>query len=422
MNNINTNTRNPIKKGEEIFKIKDNKSIHISNQVIITNHNIGQIKPKKIKLIKCRKEEIKNKNKMNKLEGQELTNFIQRRTFIETNRDNNKTQFNNYMNKIIQNKRNKFFYSFIRSNINPVNNNNFNKNKPLLKNGRNYKINFFTISSFKNTIKENSTTLINHRKKNTENLFNYKLKKRKDVIEPYNNKKRITQNNNIPNSIYDISKIIPKKIKANKKVLYITKSNLNDKTTIIKKEEKKENKKKENERKEDNYIFDIESEHKKSINKLKIEDYTINKPHEYKMKFSLLKEFNDEENNSNNNNKVEKIMIGKIEGYKDIIESDKINIKNNINKKNKIKNKLVKKTDKMIKENNNLKNLEGFSIFEENSSEFYDLNLLNNNYYKTNKNLENIDNEYEFEELSTYEYEHKVNKNKLIIFNNYKEN
>ena len=422
MNNINANTRNSIKKGEEIFKIKDNKSIHISNQIIITNNKINQVKTNKIKLIKYGKEEIRDKNKMNKLESRELTNIMQRRTFIETNRDNNKSQLNNYMNKIIQNKRSKFFYSFIRPNINPVNNNNINKNKPLLKNGRNYKNNFFPISFFKNTIKKNSTTLINHRKKNTENLFNNKLKKRKDVIESYTNNKRITQKNNISNKIYDISKIIPKRINPNKKILHIKPINLNDKTTIIKKdkkEEKKENQKKENEKKEDNnFILDIESEHKKSINKLKIEDYTINKPHEYKMKFSLLKEFNDEENNSNDKNKVEKIMIGKIEGYKDIIESDKINIKNNLNKKNIIKNKLVKKTDKMIKENNNLKILEGFNIFEENSSEFYDLNLLNNNYCKTNKNLENIENEYEFEELSNYENENKINKNKFLLFNN----
>lgn len=134
------------------------------------------------------------------------------------------------------------------------------------------------------------------------------------------------------------------------------------------------------------------------------------------MKFSLLNEYNDEKNNPNDNNRAEKIIIGNIEGYKDIIESDKIN-SNKINKQNKIKNKLIKQTEKNEKENNNLKNLEGFSIFEENSSEFYDLNLLNNNYCKTNQNLENIDNEYEFEDLSTHEYENKINKNKLILFN-----
>ena len=184
-----------------------------------------------------------------------------------------------------------------------------------------------------------------------------------------------------------------------------------------KKEKKKEEKKEKKEEMKDNvYILDIESEHINPINKLKIENYDINKPHEYKMKFSLLNEYNDEKNNPNDNNKAEKIIIGNIEGYKDIIESDKIN-SNKINKQNKIKNKLIKQTEKIEKENNNLKNLEGFSIFEENSSEFYDLNLLNNNYCKTNQNLENIENEYEFEDLSTHEYENKINKNKFILFN-----
>ena len=137
------------------------------------------------------------------------------------------------------------------------------------------------------------------------------------------------------------------------------------------------------------------------------------------MKFSLLNEYNDEKNNPNDDeNKAEKVIIGKIEGYKDIIESDKIYLKNNINNQN--KNKLLKQVEKNEKVKNNLRNLEGFSILEENSSEFYDLILLNYNYCKTNKNLENIENEYEFEDLSTHEYENKINKNKMILFNNEK--
>ena len=325
------------------------------------------------------------------------------------------------MTKIIQNRRNYIFHSFINPNSNTINNNYFNKSKLFINNSKNYNNNnFLTISSFNNIIKKNSTTFITKRKKNSENLINNQLKKRKDVIESYINKKKINQNKNIYSENFGISKIIPKKRNINK--LSYTKTNiLNDKITILKiekKEEKKKDEKKEKKEKieDDNYILDIESEHINSINKLKIENYDINKPHEYKMKFSLLNEYNDEKNNPNDNNRAEKIIIGNIEGYKDIIESDKIN-SNKINKQNKIKNKLIKQTEKIEKENNNLKNLEGFSIFEENSSEFYDLNLLNNNYCKTNQNLENIDNEYEFEDLSTHEYENKINKNKLILFN-----
>ena len=200
MNNVKDNIKNTVNKGEEIFKINGKKTFYIPNK--ITNHRNNLAKAKIKKIVKGRKAEINIRNNFFKLDVEELTNIMQRRTFIETNRDNNKSQLNNYMNKIIQNKRSKFFYSFIRPNINPVNNNNINKNKPLLTNGRNYKNNFFPISFFKNTIKKNSTTLINHRKKNTENLFNNKLKKRKDVIESYTNNKRITQNNNISNKIY----------------------------------------------------------------------------------------------------------------------------------------------------------------------------------------------------------------------------
>ena len=420
MNNVKDNIKNTVNKGEEIFKINGKKTFYIPNK--INNHRNNLAKAKLKKIVKGRKAEINIRNNFFKLDVEELTQNIQRRTFIETNKTNKKSLLNNYMTKIIQNRRNHIFRSFINPNSNTINNNYFNKSKLFINNNKNYNNNnnFLTISSFNNIIKKNSTTFITKRKKNSENLINNQLKKRKDVIESYINKKKINQNKNIYSENFGISKIIPKKRNINK--LSYTKTNiLNDKITILKiekKEEKKKDEKKEKKEKieDDNYILDIESEHINSIYKLKIENYDINKPHEYKMKFSLLNEYNDEKNNPNDNNRAEKIIIGNIEGYKDIIESDKIN-SNKINKQNKIKNKLIKQTEKNEKENNNLKNLEGFSIFEENSSEFYDLNLLNNNYCKTNQNLENIDNEYEFEDLSTHEYENKINKNKLILFN-----
>ena len=418
MNNVKDNIKNTVNKGEEIFKINGKKTFYIPNK--INNHRNNLAKAKIKKIVKGRKAEINIRNNFFKLDVEELTKNIQRRTFIETNKTNKKSLLSNYMTKIIQNRRNHIFRSFINPNSNTINNNYFNKSKLFINNNKNYNNNFLTISSFNNIIKKNSTTFITKRKKISENLINNQLKKRKDVIESYINKKKINQNKNIYSENFGISKIIPKKRNINK--LSYTKTNiLNDKIAILKiekKEEKKKDEKKEKKEKieDDNYILDIESEHINSINKLKIENYDINKPHEYKMKFSLLNEYNDEKNNPNDNNKAEKIIIGNIEGYKDIIESDKIN-SNKINKQNKIKNKLIKQTEKIEKENNNLKNLEGFSIFEENSSEFYDLNLLNNNYCKTNQNLENIDNEYEFEDLSTHEYENKINKNKLILFN-----
>ena len=141
MNSNNTTiTRISHKKGEEIFKINENKSFGISN--IISIHRINQVKPKKIKLSKNGKNEIINKNKENILDDKELTNLAQRRTFIETNSINNKTLFNNYMDKIAFNRKNKFFYSFVKTNANPVNKNIVNKNKILIRNKKNYKIVF----------------------------------------------------------------------------------------------------------------------------------------------------------------------------------------------------------------------------------------------------------------------------------------
>lgn len=423
MSNVNINTKISVKKGEEIFKKNEKKSFYIPNRV--TNHKINLIKTKIKKIIKCRKEEIINRHDINKLDDEDLTKNFQKRTFIETNRTNNKSLFSNYINKIIPNKRSYYFHSFINPNAITINNNYFNKRKVFINNRKKYKNNnFLTIPSFKNTIKKNSTTMVTKRKINSEILINNQSKKGKDVIESYNNKKRINQNNNISNTNFGISKIIPRKKNSKIKLLYTKTNNLNDKFTILKverkKEKKKEEKKEKKEEMKDNInIFDTESEYINSINKLKIEKYQINKPHEYKMKFNLLNEYNDEKNNPNNDeNKAEKVIIGKIEGYKDIIESDKIYLKNHINNQN--KNKLIKPAEKIEKEKNNLRNFEGFSIFEENSSEFYDLNLLNNNFCKTNQNLENIENEYEFEDLSTYEYENKINKNKMILFNNEK--
>ena len=97
------------------------------------------------------------------------------------------------------------------------------------------------------------------------------------------------------------------------------------------------------------------------------------------------------------NIKIEKVIIGKIDGYQDIIESDKINDDtNNTNNKTNTKQKN-----------------EVLLIFEENLSGFYDLNLENINY-KKNENLLNIDNEYDFEDLPTNsnEAKDKDNKNK----------
>ena len=73
-------------------------------------------------------------------------------------------------------------------------------------------------------------------------------------------------------------------------------------------------------------MLNIESEHKNNINIIKTNNFGVNKPKENNMKYTLLKEFEDNEDIKNvNKSQLENIIIGKIEGYKDIIKSDKLN-------------------------------------------------------------------------------------------------
>jgi len=66
------------------------------------------------------------------------------------------------------------------------------------------------------------------------------------------------------------------------------------------------------------------NERETKINNIKINEFNVKKPKEENMKFTLLKNRYDEESNNEEINKSE-IIIGTIEGYKDIIENDKLN-------------------------------------------------------------------------------------------------
>ena len=205
---------------------------------------------------------------------------------------------------------------------------------------------------------------------------------------------------NKKNIQYDISNIIPKYDKLAKTNKDISKRIQKNKNVILKTEKKQG---KDNE--DFNTIFDIESEHKKSINIKKLDNYNVNKPHDYNMKYSLIKDKEDEESNNLNKEKVEKIVIGNIEGYQDIIESDKNKIRKKRANQLNITNKASQlKFKKNRNENKSIKYFEGLDILDDNSSEFYDLNFTNN-YYKTNEKLLNIEKEYAFEDLPTNEIE-----------------
>jgi len=397
MNNNGIYSRNSNKTGKEIFNVQE-KSINDSSK--IAKNKIAQIKSKKIKIIQNKKAVKKNIYKLN--------NNPQKNTFIEMSKTCKPSFVNNYMNTIKQNDKYPYFYSFIGKNSIPIDKYIFNKRSILLNNRRNHIKESSTFTNFEKTVKKNSTTFVTCNKKET--FINKQTKRNNNVIESYNNKKTYQINNNI-----DITNILPKKSKFSKNNIITSVKNTKNKNKILKKENTKVNQDIEN-------IFDIVSEHKQAINLMKAENYNVNKPHEYNMKYSFLKEYEDD-NDSNNNSKEEnkeKIIIGKIEGYKDIIESDKINNKKKSKeKKLTFKNKINKKTNGIINTDKNNKFFEDYHIFEDNSSEFYDLNFANN-YCKTNFNLEYIDNEYEFEDLPTNENDNKTNKNKIKLLNNNK--
>ena len=107
----------------------------------------------------------------------------------------------------------------------------------------------------------------------------------------------------------------------------------------------------------------------KRINTIKINEFKVEKPNEESLRFTLLKNEYAEESSEY---KTSKIMIGEIEGYKDIIEDDKLNNEpfkkeNTINilesksrdidsRKIKDKNNLILKEEKKYKETNNKNN------------------------------------------------------------------
>ena len=97
------------------------------------------------------------------------------------------------------------------------------------------------------------------------------------------------------------------------------------------KKEKKDNKNKNEEqgnREENGYQFIAENEQgvNTGINSLKTNNFIINKPKEENLKYSFIKEFLDdnEEQTEISPSQISKIIIGQIEGYKDILKDIKI--------------------------------------------------------------------------------------------------
>ena len=139
------------------------------------------------------------------------------------------------------------------------------------------------------------------------------------------------------------------------------------------------------------------------INDIKTNKYDIQKPKEENMKFTLLKNNNNCNEESIPEVNKSKIIIGNIEGYKDIIEKDKINniYENTIsifdeNTLDKNKNNETKRKNKKILLNTNDKNY----------SEIYNYNNFNNNnYFISDSEIKSfincIEDKYDSDNLST---------------------
>jgi hypothetical protein len=145
-----------------------------------------------------------------------------------------------------------------------------------------------------------------------------------------------------------------------------------------------------------NNIFESnDMSNKELINEIKINNFDVNKPNEQNMKFTMFKEFIEEEKENEshlNEANISKIIIGEIDGYKDIIEKDRINNSLNTNKK------------KFTKRDNNKKALN--KIKKENSN--VPINDLSSECEKIIINMINL--EDDICNMSTNDFKHKKNK------------
>jgi len=404
-------TRNIQKEEKKTLNPNEKKSYKISG--IASKQKMNPMKLKNIRI--TNNEKNNNNNNCNKtnleIDNNEFELLDKKTTCIEMNKIHRR---NKYTDELSQKDRNFCCRSFLVNCSNPMKKyiNISNKMKYFLNRANNKKNNLVKSIRYKSNNITNIATNISQKKIETERLFNNNnVKLPKNKIELYSNKLQNSKNE-ITSSKYDISSLLNiNRRRNNKENKSIKKKLIKEKKFFMKKEIIKETE-------ELNSIFDIESEHKNSINLKNFGDYQVNKPQEQNMKFSLLKEYEDDDKENADNKKAEKIVIGDIEGYQDIIESDKLNDLNETIRRDKKKgvkkiilneNNKVKKTKKKIKIDKIAKYFEKFCFIEDNSTGFNDF-ILENNYCQTHENLLNIEKEYEFEDLPTNENDSKINK------------
>ena len=287
-----------------------------------------------------------------------------------------------YNSDISYNKTKKKYFSKIY--LKKINNNKNNNIKKKLIYLPSSPQNFITLSDYLTSIKKNKNNkemIINNPKVKYKYL---EIKRNRQFI--INNMKKININNcNTKNISFNNSKILSDNFSTNYKSLNSKmdinlflerkqkrRNRTNNITPNISKNikinyEKKIKKEINNNNNNKLFEFEIENEKNERINGVKINNFNINKPKEENLKFFYIPNVKEKEryNNDISVSSASKVMIGKIEPYKDIVEIDKKNYKN----------KLVLK-----------KEMKDFSfIFNENDlneKNNYDYN--NDSYYLTN--------------------------------------
>ena len=235
----------------------------------------------------------------------------------------------------------------------------------------------------------------------------------------------ISDINNNKNTSKNILKRICSSLSGN------TNTNTNQNSLIIRFEKKQKKKyfdnktnQKDDEYNEDNcYQFLTENEQGGSIgiNSVKTNNFIINKPKEENLKYSSIKEYYDDndEQTEVSPSQISKIIIGQIEGYKDIMEEDK-NI--NINDKSRSLLELLSKFSfsNLINNKQTLENIDNLNFFEE-SNDLKILKDINDNWnnISNSKNItsdnmpnltkiKNVDEEYDSEDLSISVFKNNI--------------
>ena len=153
------------------------------------------------------------------------------------------------------------------------------------------------------------------------------------------------------------------------------------------------------------------------INSVKTNNFIINKPKEENLKYSSIKEFLDdnEDQTEINPSQISKIIIGQIEGYKDIIDEDK-NL--NINDKSKsILELLSKYSFSFIKNRQSIENVDNLNLFEE-SNDIRDIknytsmansrNIIGESNLPNLTNIKKVEEDNDSEDLSISVFENNI--------------